>query len=78
MSDVVVTLTHCSRTHQLHEEVVEFDHLLHVGITDTPCDRLEDVGILIPMVSHDNDIVQLLNDFRFYNIYKFEYVISLF
>ena len=79
MSDVIVTLASCERTHQLHKDIKMLEHILHVGMTSLPCDRLEEAGILLPMIKPGHDIVQLVSDFRFANtFYQWKSFIAIF
>ena len=64
MSDVIVTMTSCIKTHDLHMAIKMMEDILHVGVTSLPCDRLEEAGVLIPMIKPGQDIVQLIADFR--------------
>ena len=70
-TDVLITLTRCSTTHQLHDSLVAggVDHILHVGMTGVPCARLDHTGVLMPMVTTDNNMVQLLRDFKHANTF---------
>ena len=63
-SSVVVTITDCAKTHEINRELMEAGDLLHVGITDLACSRLEEAGILMPMIPPGSGLVQLLTDFK--------------
>ena len=63
-SSVVVTITDCAKTHEINRELMEAGDLLHVGITDLACSRLEEAGILMPMIPAGSGLVQLLTDFK--------------
>ena len=65
-TDVLVTLTRCSTTHNIHDSILAggVDHILHVGVTSVPCARLDNTGVLMPMVTTNNDMVQLISDFK--------------
>ena len=63
-SSVVVTITDCAKTHEINRELMEAGDLLHVGITDLACSRLEEAGILLPMIPPGSGLVQLLTDFK--------------
>lgn len=66
VSDVIVSLMSCAATHELSEQLdlLEVEHILHIGITSPPCNRLEDDGVLIPLTKPGQEIVQLLDDFK--------------
>ena len=61
-ASVVVTMTGCDLAHSLTSQLPA--SVLHVAITDLGCPRLEDVGILIPMVPPGSGILQLIADFK--------------
>ena len=61
-ASVVVTMTGCDLAHSLTSQLPA--SVLHVAITDLGCSRLEDVGILIPMVPPGSGILQLIADFK--------------
>ena len=63
-SSVVVTITDCAKTHEINREMVEAGDLLHVGVTDLACNRLEEAGILVPMIPPGSGLIQLLTDFK--------------
>ena len=63
-SSVVVTITDCAKTHEINREMVEAGDLLHVGVTDLACSRLEEAGILVPMIPPGSGLIQLLTDFK--------------
>ena len=63
-SSVVVTITDCAKTHEINRELMEAGDLLHVGITDLACSRLEEAGILLPMIPPGSGLIQLLTDFK--------------
>ena len=63
-SSVVVTITDCAKTHEINRELMEAGDLLHVGITDLACSRLEEAGILMPMIPPGSGLIQLLTDFK--------------
>ena len=63
-SSVVVTITDCDKTHEINRELMEAGDLLHVGITDLACSRLEEAGILMPMIPPGSGLIQLLSDFK--------------
>ena len=63
-SSVVVTITDCAKTHEINRELMEAGDLLHVGVTDLACSRLEEAGILMPMIPPGSGLVQLLTDFK--------------
>ena len=63
-SSVVVTLTDCAGTQELSREVAGRGEILHVGVTDLACARLEETGILVPMIPPASGIIQLLADFK--------------
>ena len=63
-SSVVVTITDCAKTHEINRELIEAGDLLHVGITDLACSRLEEAGILMPMIPPGSGLIQLLTDFK--------------
>ena len=63
-SSVVVTITDCAKTHEINMELMEAGDLLHVGITDLACSRLEEAGILMPMIPPGSGLIQLLSDFK--------------
>ena len=63
-SSVVVTITDCAKTHEINRELMEAGDLLHVGITDLACSRLEEAGILMPMIPPGSGLIQLLSDFK--------------
>ena len=63
-STVVVTITDCAKTHEINRELMEAGDLLHVGITDLACSRLEEAGILLPMIPPGSGLIQLLTDFK--------------
>ena len=65
MSDVIVTMASCERTHALHKDIMSIEHILHVAMTSLPCHRMEHAGILLPIIKPGHDIVQLISDFRF-------------
>ena len=61
-ASVVVTMTGCDLAHSLTSQLPA--SVLHVAVTDLGCSRLEDVGILIPMVPPGSGILQLIADFK--------------
>ena len=61
-ASVVVTMTGCGLAHSLTSQLPA--SVLHVAVTDLGCSRLEDVGILIPMVPPGSGILQLIADFK--------------
>ena len=63
-SSVVVTLTDCAGTQELSRKVAGRGEILHVGVTDLACARLEETGILVPMIPPASGIIQLLADFK--------------
>ena len=63
-SSVVVTITDCAKTHEINREMVEAGDLLHVGVTDLACSRLEEAGILVPMIPPGSGLIQLITDFK--------------
>ena len=63
-SSVVVTITDCAKTHEINMELVEAGDILHVGVTDLACSRLEEAGILVPMIPPGSGLIQLLTDFK--------------
>ena len=63
-SSVVVTLTGCAGTQELSRKVAGRGEILHVGVTDLACARLEETGILVPMIPPASGIIQLLADFK--------------
>ena len=63
-SSVVVTITDCAKTHEINRELMEAGDMLHVGITDLACSRLEEAGILMPMIPPGSGLIQLLSDFK--------------
>ena len=63
-SSVVVTITDCAKTHEINMELVEAGDMLHVGVTDLACSRLEEAGILVPMIPPGSGLIQLLTDFK--------------
>ena len=64
MSTVVVTMTDCAKTHEINKELREAGKMLHVGVTDLACSRLEEAGILVPMIPPGSGLIQLLTDFK--------------
>ena len=64
LSSVVVTLTDCAKTHEINKGLMEAGELLHVGMTDLACSRLEEAGILVPMIPPGSGLIQLLTDFK--------------
>ena len=63
-SSVVVTITDCAKTHEINMELVEAGDILHVGVTDLACSRLEEAGILVPMIPPGSGLIQLITDFK--------------
>ena len=63
-SSVVVSLTDCAKTHEISRELGEAGDTLHVGLTDLACSRLEETGILVPMIPPGSGLIQLLTDFK--------------
>ena len=61
---MVVSLTNCAKSHELNMNLKSEGHLLHVAITDLACDRLEETGILIPMIPPGSGLIQLVSDFK--------------
>ena len=63
-TDVVITLAGCSLTWALHNKVEaivpSIEHILHIAVTTPPCDRLSDTCVLVPIVTPDNAMVQLI------------------
>ena len=63
-SSVVVSVTSCEKTHDIHHQLMAHPHLLHIGVTDIACNRLEDTGVLIPLIPSGMAIIQLIADFK--------------
>ena len=59
-----MSLTTCAKSHELNTAIKSEGHLLHVAVTDLACHRLEETGILIPMIPPGSGLIQLIADFK--------------
>lgn len=62
--NILITLGFCKDSHDLNYPVDMYNHILHVGITDSLCPRLKGPSMTLPILHEGDELNQLMLELK--------------